>query len=480
MRLLALLVLMLVLWVPAAGAWTWPVDGPVVQGFSFDHANPLAAGQHRGVDIGAAAGTPVRAPAAGSISFAGTVAANGRSVTIQTVDGLAVTLTHLGSIAVARGAAVGEGDVVGTVGPSGTVEVSVPYVHLGIRTAADAQGYLDPLAFLPVVGIATPPAAPVADPAAVPAPAAAPGPAPVADPVPAPAPVDPPAAASPIPAADPVPTSAPVDPPAAATPAPAEAPAAPTVATEPPAADAPVAAPTAAVDPAPVAAVDPAPVAEPQPAPLVVVAETAGADVDPTAASTPDSAPEPVASVADTSSPPADPSPAIGSAPAPFAAPLPPVFMSPPLPTVALLPVWELPTLSVRASPTLGPHGSTAATGPAPGHPIVRGTPAAVRPVVAPVAPGHAVAHGASRPAVPLDIGLAAALIAVLGAAASFRWTRMIRSPYPTVPGALLRVAATAEDPRRSRLAVRERPAAHRTRGGLRACRRTSSRATTG
>src|ERR671931_386280 len=38
---------------PLAGAWTWPPDGPVLQPFVFDPAHPYAAGQHRGIDIGA-------------------------------------------------------------------------------------------------------------------------------------------------------------------------------------------------------------------------------------------------------------------------------------------------------------------------------------------------------------------------------------------------------------------------------------------
>ena len=78
----------------AAAAWTWPTEGAVVQAFSFDHAHPYTAGQHRGVDVAGAQGETVAAPAAGSVSFAGTVPASGRSVTIDTRDGYAVTLTH--------------------------------------------------------------------------------------------------------------------------------------------------------------------------------------------------------------------------------------------------------------------------------------------------------------------------------------------------------------------------------------------------
>jgi Peptidase family M23 len=138
-----------VLWVPAAHAWTWPVDGPVVQGFAFDPAQPYAGGQHRGVDIGAPAGAPVVAPASGSVTFAGSTPTNGLTVSIETADGLDVSLTHLGSLEVAKGDAVAEGAVVGAVGPSGAPEVEGPYVHLGIRPVSDANGYLDPLSLLP-------------------------------------------------------------------------------------------------------------------------------------------------------------------------------------------------------------------------------------------------------------------------------------------------------------------------------------------
>ena len=203
--------LMLAAVVPCVAAWTWPVQGPVLQTFSFDPAHPYAAGEHRGIAIGAASGAPVVAPAAGTVTFAGTVPTNGKSVTIVTPAGLAVSLTHLGSITVAQNATVAEGDVIGSVGPSGTPELDVPYVHLGIRQASNDQGYLDPLGFLP----------PLAPPASQPEPSPAPAP--------APAPAVPPAApavAVPQPAAPPAPAPASVQPqPLAPSPAPVPAPA---------------------------------------------------------------------------------------------------------------------------------------------------------------------------------------------------------------------------------------------------------------
>src|SRR5439155_16215656 len=102
-------------------------------------------------------------PAGGTVTFAGTVPASGKSVTIATGEGYAVTLTHLGSIAAAEGAVVSEGDLVGTVGPSGEAEVAQPYVHLGVRVAADPQGYVDPLSLLPPQPAAPEPASPPAD-----------------------------------------------------------------------------------------------------------------------------------------------------------------------------------------------------------------------------------------------------------------------------------------------------------------------------
>ena len=157
MRRIALLPVLLatLLGAPPAHAWTWPVDGPVLRPFLFGD-NPYAAGLHRGIDIGAVPGTLVRAPRAGLIRFAGTVPGNGRTVTIETVDGYSVTLLHLGAFSVARGATVAEGDAVAAVGPSDGIEHAVPSVHLGVRVTTDPQGYVDPLPLLPVVAPAVP------------------------------------------------------------------------------------------------------------------------------------------------------------------------------------------------------------------------------------------------------------------------------------------------------------------------------------
>jgi hypothetical protein len=176
----------------AAAAWTWPVEGPVLRPFVFDELTPEEPGQHRGISIGAVVGTPVRAPVDATITFAGTVPYGGKTLSLLSEQGLSVTLLHLGSFSVIRGATVREGQIVGSVGPSGDSELGDPFVYLGVRRVDDPEGYLDPLLFLPQPSVEPPPAAeppPAPDPA--PAPVAQP---PVAVPPPPVTPLEPPTA----------------------------------------------------------------------------------------------------------------------------------------------------------------------------------------------------------------------------------------------------------------------------------------------
>src|SRR4051794_25836123 len=92
-RLLLAALFAALLLTPIAHAWTWPAQGAVLQPFVFDPAHPFAAGQHRGIDIAGELGARVLAPGSGTVTFAGSVPSSGRSVTVTTADGYAVTLT---------------------------------------------------------------------------------------------------------------------------------------------------------------------------------------------------------------------------------------------------------------------------------------------------------------------------------------------------------------------------------------------------
>jgi hypothetical protein len=143
-----LVVLAALVLAPAASAWAWPADGPVLRPF-VSEGDPYTGGQHRGIDIGAPTGSDVRSATSGVVAYAGQLPHQGLCLTIRTEDGWSVTLVHLGSIGVSVGTEVSQGDVVGTIGPSGDPEGTEPYVYLGIRRTADPNGYVDPLTLLP-------------------------------------------------------------------------------------------------------------------------------------------------------------------------------------------------------------------------------------------------------------------------------------------------------------------------------------------
>ena len=133
-------------------------------GRSRSARDPYAGGQHRGIDIGGAdRARPVRAAAAGVVSFAGTVPGNG--LTRQDPDGGRLRGDACAARLAARRRGPGgrEGDTVGTVGPSAESEHAEPYVHLGVRITADEHGYVDPLSLLPArQPVPPPPPAPLA------------------------------------------------------------------------------------------------------------------------------------------------------------------------------------------------------------------------------------------------------------------------------------------------------------------------------
>jgi hypothetical protein len=125
----------------AAAAWRSPVDGPVARGFDVG-PDPFEAGLHRGVDLIAPPGTPVRAPCGGPVVVAGRVGTSGRLVTLL-CGRWRVTHMPLATIAVRRDATVSRGDVLGTVAASR----AHAGLHLGVRREGTRFGYVDPLRF---------------------------------------------------------------------------------------------------------------------------------------------------------------------------------------------------------------------------------------------------------------------------------------------------------------------------------------------
>src|SRR5947208_5140621 len=155
----------------AAGGWTWPVRGPVLTQYR-NGGDPYAAGQHRGIDIGAPVGSRVVAAAGGRVTVAGVVGSSGLTVSERSADGrFDLSYLHLAAVAVHPGDVLAPGAAVGAVGVSGRRSVEAPHLHFGVREAGTRDAYRDPLDFLapPTGGHAPDPApapVPVARPAA--------------------------------------------------------------------------------------------------------------------------------------------------------------------------------------------------------------------------------------------------------------------------------------------------------------------------
>ena len=126
---------------PPVGSWAWPIEGRVARGF-VPPPTPFSPG-HRGIDIDAAFGTPVHAPADGVVSFAGFVAGE-LFVTIDHGDGYRSTDSWLGQALVRTGQSVKEGDVVALSG-RGHPELPEDQIHFGVRIG---DTYIDPRSVL--------------------------------------------------------------------------------------------------------------------------------------------------------------------------------------------------------------------------------------------------------------------------------------------------------------------------------------------
>jgi len=131
----------------ATGGWTSPVDGAEI---ITPYAAVYAGKTHRGVDIAAAAGSAVGAPADGQVVFAGRVPADGGgtcgAVTIELADGLRVSCLPLAEVFVGQGVRVSASEAVGILAASGDDSSPEPHLHLGLRRGDE---YLDPTGLLP-------------------------------------------------------------------------------------------------------------------------------------------------------------------------------------------------------------------------------------------------------------------------------------------------------------------------------------------
>jgi Peptidase family M23 len=127
-----------VIWVNADGVGggggqgiQMPVQGHLTSAFG-ERFHPILGYErfHAGVDLGAAAGTPIVAAADGKVLSAGWAGGYGRAVEIAHAGGIETKYGHMSRIAAYPGESVRRGDVIGYVGSSGLS--TGPHLHFEV------------------------------------------------------------------------------------------------------------------------------------------------------------------------------------------------------------------------------------------------------------------------------------------------------------------------------------------------------------
>jgi murein DD-endopeptidase MepM/ murein hydrolase activator NlpD len=115
---------------PSSGAerFIWPVAGHVSSGFGTDGNGE----RNDGIDVAASEGAPVRAAAAGTVTYAGNeLRRYGNLIIIKHADGYITVYAHEASIDVKKGDHVAQGQTIGTAGTTGGV--NSPELHFEVR-----------------------------------------------------------------------------------------------------------------------------------------------------------------------------------------------------------------------------------------------------------------------------------------------------------------------------------------------------------
>ncbi len=125
---------------PMPSTFIWPVRGRIISGYGSKGGGLY----NDGINIAAPRGTPVAAAANGVVAYVGdALKSYGNLVLIRHGGGMMTAYAHLAAIRARKGMAVRKGEVIGTVGSSGTVSAS--QLHFEIRRGARA---CNPLSYL--------------------------------------------------------------------------------------------------------------------------------------------------------------------------------------------------------------------------------------------------------------------------------------------------------------------------------------------
>ena len=106
----------------------WPTRGRITSPFGY-RSSPTTGRRtlHKGLDIANKIGTPVIAPARGTVTFAGWDKAYGKSIIISHGNNIVTRYAHLNDIKVKQGQTVQRSEVIGALGNTG--RSTGPHLH---------------------------------------------------------------------------------------------------------------------------------------------------------------------------------------------------------------------------------------------------------------------------------------------------------------------------------------------------------------
>lgn len=115
-----------------------PVAGTITSRFGR-----RSRGTHTGIDVATSKGTPIKAAASGTVTYAARKGSYGNLVVVDHGNGIQTYYAHCNSINVSAGQSVSQGQVISTVGSTGNS--TGPHLHLEVRVngvCQNPQNYL--------------------------------------------------------------------------------------------------------------------------------------------------------------------------------------------------------------------------------------------------------------------------------------------------------------------------------------------------
>ena len=118
-----------------------PISGVIMS--RYGSRESIRSSAHRGLDIAAPTGTPIKAAAAGTVTVAGYNGSYGYMIKISHGNGVETLYAHCSQLIATQGQSVAQGQVIGKVGSTGNS--TGPHLHLEVRkngTILNPQNYV--------------------------------------------------------------------------------------------------------------------------------------------------------------------------------------------------------------------------------------------------------------------------------------------------------------------------------------------------